>query len=125
MISGLGVHIGVSGHDAHGLIFGPDGKLYFSVGDRGFAPLDDIRGFGFTCAFLKRTLPDTGAVFRCNPDGSDFEVFCLGLRNPQELAFDNFGNLFTVDNDTAGPDDSRLLHLVEGGAYGCAVRIST
>ncbi len=118
LISGLGVHIGVSGHDAHGVIPGPDGRLYFSVGDRGFAPPDDIRGFGFTRAFLKRTLPDTGAVFRCHPDGSEFEVFCLGLRNPQELAFDNFGNLFTVDNDTAGPDDSRLLHLVEGGDYG-------
>jgi len=114
----LGVHIGVSGHDAHGVIMGPDGRLYFSVGDRGFAPPADIRGFGFTSAFLKRVLPDTGAVFRCNPDGTGFEVFCLGLRNPQELAFDALGNLFTVDNDTTGPDEPRLLHLVEGGDYG-------
>ena len=96
----FGVHIGVTGHDLHGLILGPDGKLYFSIGDRGFKPPGNIRGPGFSQDFLRRVLPDCGAVFRCNPDGSGFEVYCLGLRNPQELAFDALGNLFTVDNDT-------------------------
>lgn len=121
LASGFGVRIGVSGHDLHGLIMGPDGKLYFSVGDRGFEPPPGIRGFGFTTNFLQRVLPDTGSVLRCNPDGSDLEVFAVGLRNPQELAFDAFGNLFTVDNDTAGADDSRVLHVVEGGDYGWRV----
>jgi len=121
LASGFGVRIGVSGHDLHGLILGPDGKLYFSVGDRGFEPPPGIRGFGFTTNFLQRVLPDTGSVLRCNPDGSDLEVFAVGLRNPQELAFDAFGNLFTVDNDTAGADDSRVLHVVEGGDYGWRV----
>jgi putative membrane-bound dehydrogenase-like protein len=110
LATGFGVHIGVSGHDLHGLIKGPDGRIYMSFGDRG-------------CVLTNRegvviNLPDTGGVLRCETDGRDLEVFCYGLRNPQELAFDDFGNLWTVDNDTAGADPCRVLHLVEGGDYG-------
>ncbi len=110
LASGFGVHIGVSGHDLHGLIKGPDGRIYFSFGDRGVC-LTNREG-----AVIN--LPDCGGVLRCEPDGANLEVFCYGLRNPQELAFDDLGNLWTVDNDTAGADPCRVLHIVEGGDYG-------
>lgn len=108
--TGYGVHIGVSGHDLHGLALGPDGKLYFTIGDRG-ARVRTQEGHLLD-------FPDTGAVFRCNPDGSQLEVFAFGLRNPQEIAFDRYGNLWAHDNDTGGADKSRVIHVVQGADYG-------
>lgn len=107
---GYGVHTALLGHDLHGLRIGPDGKLYFSIGDRGcHIETPDGRVVSY---------PDEGAVFRCNLDGSELEVVHRGLRNPQELAFDKFGNLFTGDNNSDGGDLARWVYVVEGGNSG-------
>jgi hypothetical protein len=74
----FGVRVSFIGHDLHGIVRGPDGKLYFSVGDRSYdvktADGQVLRGDG------------RGAVFRCNADGSGLERHADGLRNPQEIA---------------------------------------
>lgn len=108
--SGFGVNAGFLGHDLHGLCWGPDGKLYFSIGDRGFhlRTRDGRTQHG----------PRTGAIFRCLPDGSEMEVVMRGLRNPQEIIFDKYGNLFAADNNCDKGDHSRLVYVIEGGHSG-------
>ena len=61
---------------------------------------------------------ETGSIMRCNPDGTGFEVFATGVRNPQELAFNEFGDLFTGDNNSDSGDKARFMQLVEGGDCG-------
>ena len=110
MITGFGLRLGVNGHDLHGLEWGVDGRLYFSNGDRGYN-LKTKEG-----KLLKDS--ERGAVIRCDPDGSNLEIYTIGNRNPQDLAFDQFGNMFTVDNNRGRGDRSRVCYLVEGGDYG-------
>ena len=109
--TGYGVHIAYAGHDMSGLTVGPDGKIYWSIGDLGLNVVDQDG---------KRWMyPDQGAVMRCNPDGSDFQVYAHGLRNPQEISFDAYGNLITVDNDGDHPGErERYVHIIEGSDSG-------
>lgn len=107
LVSGFGLHIAYAGHDMHGLTVGPDGKVYWSIGDKGVS-VSSNEGKKFL-------YPNQGCVLRCNPDGSCFEVFAHGLRNVQELAFDQYGNLFGVDNDADQPGErERYVYIVPG-----------
>ncbi|MEM9702399.1 MAG: glucose dehydrogenase, partial [Planctomycetota bacterium] len=107
---GYGVRFAFRVHDMHGLTLGPDGRLYWSIGDRGYHVL--------TPEGELIAKPDTGAVFRSELDGSGLEVFAYGLRNPQELAFDDAGNLFTWDNNSDSGDKARWVHVLQGSDSG-------
>ncbi|TLD69670.1 c-type cytochrome [Phragmitibacter flavus] len=108
---GFGLHIAYAGHDMHGPRLGPDGRIYWSIGDKG-VNVTSKEGKKFY-------YPHQGAVLRVEPDGRNFEVFAHGLRNVQETAFDQWGNLFGVDNDAdMKGEKERVVHIVEGSDSG-------
>ncbi len=100
------------GHQIQSLAFGPDDKLYVSVGD----------------AFMEEEVQDPdsplGKILRMNRDGSvpadnpfpGSLTYAYGLRNSFDLAFDAAGGLYSADN---GPStDDELNRIVRGGNYG-------
>jgi len=108
---GFAVHIGFAAHGMSGAIEGPDGKIYWGIGDIG-ANLTTVDG-------QKLKYPNQGVIVRSNPDGSNFEVFARGLRNTHEFVFDAYGNIISSDNDGDHAGESeRLVHLVEGSDSG-------
>lgn len=109
--NGYAVHIGFSGHGLSGVTQGPDGKIYWSIGDIGA----NIKAPDGT----QHEHPNEGIIVRANPDGSDFEVFAAGLRNVHEFVFDEYGNIISADNDGDHPGESeRLVYIVEGSDAG-------
>lgn len=103
---GFGVHVAYAGHYMHGINVGPDGRIYWTIGDKGINVLSkEGKHFEY---------PHEGSMMRCEPDGSNFEVFVRGLRNLQEPRFDAYGNWFGVDNDgdSAG-EMERLVYLTQ------------
>jgi len=109
--TGFAVHIGFGGHGMSCVIEGPDGKIYWQIGDIG-ANITTVDG---------RNLPNpnSGVLVRSNPDGTDFEIVAYGIRNTHEFAFDHYGNIISSDNDGDHPGESeRLVHIVEGADIG-------
>ena len=102
---GFGIRVSLSGHDLNGFAFGPDGRIYATMGDRGL----NIK----TKEGKHWVLPGEGSVIRFDPDGSNMEVIHTGLRNPKEIAFDQFGNGISVDNNSDQGDQSRVVYIVD------------
>lgn len=111
LADGFSIHIGFSGHGMSGMTVGPDGRIYYGIGDIGMSHTD---------ANGKRWhYPDQGVIVRSEPDGSNFEVFARGLRNTHEFTFDKYGNLITVDNDGDHEGEyERLTYLIDGSDSG-------
>jgi quinoprotein glucose dehydrogenase len=108
---GYGVNIGFAGHGMSGLVLGPDGRIYWSIGDVGMSVVDSDG--------KKWHYPRQGVIVRSEPDGSNFEVYAHGFRNTHEFVFDKFGNLITVDNDGDHAGEfERLIYVVNGSDSG-------
>lgn len=109
--TGLQVHMGQGGHNLSGVVLGPDGRVYWSLADKGHHVV--------TKEGRLYHRPNSGAIFRCELDGSRVERYSTGERNAQELAFDAHGNLFSMDNDGDYPGEmERALYITEGSEHG-------
>jgi hypothetical protein len=108
---GYSTHPAFGGHGISGLSMGPDGRIYWEVGDIGLDVTDK--------SGRRWSLPNQGAVMRSEPDGSNFEVFATGIRNLQEFSFDEYGNLISVDNDGDHQGETeRLVYVPDGSDSG-------
>jgi putative heme-binding domain-containing protein len=125
-------------HGSHGIVKGPDGKLYIVNGNFVDVPddilptsphrnyrddlvlprMEDGNGFG---AGRK---PPGGFVVRLDLDGKNAELFASGQRNTYDIAFNTAGELFGFDSDMewdwGAPwyRPTRVYHIVSGGDQG-------
>lgn len=101
------------------MVFGPDGMLYFSVGDRLYRP-DEAQRLSLPNGKIHRITRD-GKVPRDNPlygqKGADWSIWSYGHRNPQGLAFDlTTGTFWSSEHGPRGGDELNIIR--KGGNYG-------
>lgn len=109
-------------HSAHAIVFGPDGKFYFNMGNHG-GNVSDINGKIIKDKAGNEVIQNGehyigGMIFRCNPDGTDVEVIGHNFRNNYEVTVDSYGNLWQSDNDDDGNKSCRINFILEYGNYG-------
>lgn len=102
-------------HNGGALSFGPDGYLYITTGDAGntvLAPsVDSLAGK------ILRITAD-GEIPSDNPFGN--EIYSYGHRNPQGLAWDEAGQLWSVEHGRSGLQSGldELNKITVGSNYG-------
>ena len=94
------------------LEWGPDGKLYMSVGNHA------INLQGPDAKLSARG--SSGMIMRMNPDGTKMERLVHGLRVPYSFEMDPFGQLWLLSNGEGNPD--RFVRVIDGVDYHCYSR---
>lgn len=106
---------GAANHDGGRIAFGSDGKLYVTTGDAGQP--DGAQNKNSLAGKILR-LNDDGSI----PDDNPFSnaVYSYGHRNPQGIAWDEEGRLWSVEHGPSGSQSGydELNLIVKGGNYG-------
>ncbi|MGB1936469.1 MAG: DUF7133 domain-containing protein [Akkermansiaceae bacterium] len=98
-------------HTTNGMRMGIDGWIYVAVGDYGMHEATGTDGNKLTML--------GGGIVRVRPDGSELEVYTLGLRNIYDVAVDPFMNIYTRGNTNDGGGwNVRFIHNIQSGQYG-------
>lgn len=126
---------GGSEHGYHALALGPDNKIYVLNGNSTKLPEDvsaksPYRNYAENALTGARVgeIPGTKSpnchVLRCNPEGTEWELFAGGMRNAYDMDFNEDGELFTFDSDNEWDwgvpwyRPTRIVHLISGGEAG-------
>lgn len=98
---------GGGGHSTRTVVFGPDGRMYVSIGS--------------TCNVCEESDPRRASVWVYDENGKNGKLFAAGLRNAVGLAWSN-GKLYATNNgrDRLGDDipPESFFMLEEGKHYG-------
>ena len=127
-----------SEHGSHGIVLGPDNKLYVVIGNHTKVPTNLAAGSPFKNIAEDVLLPriwdprghahgmyaPAAVVMRTDKDASEWELIAGGMRNPYDLAFAPDGELFTYDADmewdigTPWYRAPRVVHVIPGSESG-------
>lgn len=123
-------------HGIHSLVLAPDGKsIYVVIGNNSSltemsssrVPYDwseDELLPRLPTGFMDDSYAPQGYIARFDPDGKNWELIAMGLRNPFDIAFNKVGELFTHDADMEWDigdpwyRPTRVNHIISGADFG-------
>jgi putative heme-binding domain-containing protein len=123
-------------HGLHSMVLAPDGKsIYVVIGNNSSltemqssrVPFDwseDQLLPRLPTGFMDDSYAPQGHIARFDPDGKNWELIAMGMRNPFDIAFNKVGELFTHDADMEWDigdpwyRPTRVNHIISGAEFG-------
>jgi putative heme-binding domain-containing protein len=123
-------------HGLHSMVLSPDGKsIYVVIGNNSSltemhssrVPYDwseDQLLPRMPTGFMDDSYAPQGYIAKFDPDGKNWELIAMGMRNPFDIAFNKVGELFTHDADMEWDigdpwyRPTRVNHIISGAEFG-------
>lgn len=125
-------------HGAHAVALAPDGQSLYLIGGNMCFPdpppersriatragIDRLAGGISSESWQWQPNRVGGWVCRIDPDGREYELIAMGMRNAYDMAFNSEGELFTFDSDmewdagTPWYRPTRVYHVISGADFG-------